>query len=475
MREIFVSSGKHRWPFSKGLVIESLINADIEETVAIAIARSVEQHLLDHNTRLVSPESLKALVAQYTERLAGLSTGQRFEEQTSTFEDITVTEGQSRIPFSRGILARSLEALAFTPKRAHALAKEVDRQLRQKGIHRISVDELEQLVAQTLNVHEGEGVKNTYLNRYATFGGIEVYEDRPLVSFPFSKGILAQSLLATGLEPAYAHRVARETEMSLREQGQTHIARSHLATLVENILRQEVGGELADRYHVLRAIRRPEKPVIVLIGGVTGTGKSHLAAELSYRLGITRTVSSDSVREVMRAMISPALVPTLHSSTFMAWKAYFPESDEYLPSSDTLLQGFREQAQQVSLGLEAIIRRSIEEHTNAVIEGVHIMPHHLMSFHFPGAVTVPMLVAALDEEEHRSHFYLRDQETQQHRPMQRYLKHFRDIRHIQDHLIEHAQRKQIPILDGLALDRATDGAIEIIIQKILQPHDGAHT
>ena len=43
MREIHVQSGAHDFPFSKGLIVESLLNADIPRDAAMAIARRVEQ------------------------------------------------------------------------------------------------------------------------------------------------------------------------------------------------------------------------------------------------------------------------------------------------------------------------------------------------------------------------------------------------------------------------------------------------
>ncbi len=470
MREIFLSSGKYRWPFSKGLVMESLINAGVGEQAALAIARSVEQHLLDHQQRVIEPEELKNLVARYAQRLAGTDLGQRFEGQTSTFEDINITDGRSQMPFSRGILGRSLEGAGFSPKGAYQVSKEVDRRLRQDGVHQIDLEGLEQFTADVLESLEGSAARKNYLERYHGTLEIEVGEDDSEITFPFSKGILAQSLLATGLSPAYVHRMARETELFLRERNHVQISRRDLADLVEAVLRREMGDDLADRYRTLRAVRHSERPLIVLIGGVTGTGKSYLASEISYRLGITRIVSSDSVREVMRAMVSPSLVPTLHSSTFTAWKAYLPplERDtDHVPSREALLQGFREQIQQVSVGLEAIIRRSIEEHTSVVVEGVHVAPDYLMSFSSSDAIIVPMLVTVPDEAEHRNHFYLRDKETQQHRSVQRYLKHFELIRMMQDDLISRAQQARVPILDGLSLDRAAEGAIEVITQRML--------
>ena len=52
--------------------------------------------------------------------------------------------------------------------------------------------------------------------------------------------------------------------------------------------------------------------------GDRGSGKSTIATQLAARLGIVRVVATDAIREVMRSMLSPELMPTLHTSSFQA-------------------------------------------------------------------------------------------------------------------------------------------------------------
>lgn len=470
MPDIYLSSGKLRWPFSKGLVTESLLNAGLEEEDAQAVSQSVETHLRELEQFELSTLDLKKLVAHYARKVAGTELGQRFEEQTPTFEGIIVQDQTSRVPFSRGILARSFERVGLAPRAAYSAALEVDRTLHLKGVQEINPQQLEEVAAQALERLEGNGTRNLYLNRYRTLGEIEVLEDGTDVSFPFSKGILAQTLLAAGIEASYAQRIAREVEQTLREEGLDEVSRSSLRERTENLVRRDLGDDLADRYRILRSLRHPAKPIIILIGGVTGTGKSLLASEIAYRLGITRIVSSDSVREVMRAMVSRELLPTLHASTFTAWQAILPPgvSRDNAPSTRNLLQGFREQVQQVSVGLSAVVRRSIEEHSSVILEGVHVVPEYLGGYASKDATLVPMLVAVPDEDEHRGHFKMRDLETQQHRPVERYLHYFPQIRQIQDSLLEGARRENIPILDGLSVERAAEQAVEVITRRVFK-------
>ena len=60
------------------------------------------------------------------------------------------------------------------------------------------------------------------------------------------------------------------------------------------------------RYQELREL---DRPIVILIGGATGTGKSTVATEIAYRLGITRVTSTDFIRQTMRAFFSLNSVP----------------------------------------------------------------------------------------------------------------------------------------------------------------------
>ena len=478
MREISVSMGEHSWPFSKGLVVESLLNAGIEREPAIAIARRVEQRLLDEHLLVVDPVSLKRIVAEEVRQELGEDAAHRLEGQTSVFEDISVTDKESFIPFSKGILSRSLELAGIGTREAYELAKDLERQLRVDGVTHITRNDLGRLAADVVATQLGAQARDAYLERWQRAGQLNVLEEDSGVGFPYSKGILAQSLMATGLSPVYAHRLAREVELRLWERGAPTISRSELRGVVERILRAEVGENFAARYQLLRSIRRPAKPIHILIGGVTGTGKSVLAAEVAYRLGITRIESTDSVRQVMRSMISRQLLPALHASTFDAWTTTLePHETTQLkaqahPSRQRLIEGFRDQVKQVSVGLRAIIERASDEHTSMLIEGVHIVPGFLPTEAFKNATVVPMVIVVRSEEEHRKRFYMRDKETFQHRPMAHYLNYFNEIRSLQEYVEHMARAVGVPVIEGESLDRAADGAVEVIASRVLKAYGG---
>ena len=188
---------------------------------------------------------------------------------------------------------------------------------------------------------------------------------------PFSKGLMAQTLMATGLAPERAYGVAAAVERRLRRRGPAALTLADLHEIAREQLGDLEGDILIQRFRQWQTLRRLETPLIVLIGGATGVGKSTLATELAHRLGITRVISTDMVRQTMRAFFAPELMPAIHTSSFDAASAVrVPVPRE----TDLSKVGFMEQTKAVSVGIEAIVARGIDEAQRMVIEGVHLVP-----------------------------------------------------------------------------------------------------
>ena len=466
-RELQIGSAGRQWPFSRGLVAESMLNAGSTPEMAAAVARRVEAELRAARRSSISPAQLKAAVVEVSRAVGGKDLAERVSQQTAAFEDLMVVAKKAQLPFSRGVLARSLEDTGLTPREAYEVASRIDVKLRQQGVKALSVAEIDDLTERMLQEVYGEHLKQTYRFLRENRGRLGVRGSGGDAPTPFSKGILTQSLLAAGVPPDSARKVSRLTQRQLRGAEDRVVDRRIIRDRVERLLEAEVGPEVAARYRLLQVIRHPPRPLVILLGGVSGTGKSYLAAEIAYRLGIARVVSTDSIREVMRSMVSPALLPTLHASTFNAWQALTDpnEAAPEHPSTEALLAGFREQVQQVSVGLDAVVRRSIEEGMSVVLEGVHLVPGYLSARH--GAIVIPMLITLPDEDEHRRHFETRDAQTSQSRPLHRYIRYFEEIRAMQNDLETLARRLGVPLLDSLSIDESADQAVDVVMRRLI--------
>ena len=112
---------------------------------------------------------------------------------------------------------------------------------------------------------------------------------------PYSKGS-PPARSSPSASPPCARTSSRRIEEDLASRGET------AATLdrIEELADDDVTMRRLRRYLALRELDL----VIVLLGGATGTGKSTVATELAYRLGITRVTSTDFIRQTMRAFFA---------------------------------------------------------------------------------------------------------------------------------------------------------------------------
>lgn len=282
---------------------------------------------------------------------------------------------------------------------------------------------------------------------------------------PYSKGLMAQSFMATGLSPAKSYEAAREMEREMRERGEVTVTLERLRDIAAGTLSRLAGTQFAIRYRRLEEIGRLDRPLIVLIGGTTGVGKSTVAAEIAHRLGITRIASTDSVREVMRGIFSRELMPAIYESSFNAWRSLRTPVPH---GADPVIVGFREQAAVVATGVKALIDRSVVERVSLVIEGVHIVPGYIEPSQSENAWVVPLVISVDDEEAHRSHFYIREVQTDGNRPFEKYREDFGAIRALGHYIEGLAREHGTPIIHSHQLDRTVSETLEHILGAVME-------
>jgi 2-phosphoglycerate kinase len=358
--------------------------------------------------------------------------------------------GGGRRPFMRGIMVHSLMARGVSFEDAYRVADAIRDRIRDEGVVRRG--DLASMISEVLGEEfdHQPPIPIPITMRVASRGR----------SSPFSKGTLAQSLLAASVEPDDAFDVAREIELKLLRQGQKEITRRNLRRLAYETLLHRLGSKTAERYLVWRQYQEPERPVIILLGGTTGVGKTSLALEVARRLGISRVLSTDSIRQVMRIMLSPDLMPAIHASSF--------DAHHHIPirSTDThpVVEGFMTQVSVVSVGVRAILDRAVEENTSLVLDGVTLVPGLIdLASYADRAHVFFLVVARLDEDALRSHFAARA-EREQKREAGRYLEHMQEILRIQEHLLELADRFDVPIVDNVTLE----GSVLLVMRHVVE-------
>jgi 2-phosphoglycerate kinase len=192
------------------------------------------------------------------------------------------------------------------------------------------------------------------------------------------------------------------------------------------------------------------KPVILLIGGATGTGKSTVATEVAHRLGINRVTSTDIVRQTLRAFFAPAYMPSIHRSSFDTGP------------NQSLVDAFLEQTKNVVIAVEAAIERAVQEGWSMVLEGVHLVPG-MLSLDGDDATVVHCVFSIQDQDVHASHFWIRGATSRGLRPVQKYLDRLDEIRQLQDFIVERARETGVAVIENTNVEETVSAVIELVL------------
>jgi len=117
------------------------------------------------------------------------------------------------------------------------------------------------------------------------------------------------------------------------------------------------------------------------------------------------------------------------------------------------------------VGAAAVVERAVLEGLPTVLEGVHLVPGLVEVPQQHSATVVQVMLAIEDEEAHHSHFVSRDATSGGARALDRYVRHFPEIRRIQAYLLRRAAREGVPVIDGEDADAAMRAVLDLILER----------
>lgn len=284
-----------------------------------------------------------------------------------------------------------------------------------------------------------------------------IYVKKEGRKYPFSRGILAKSISRTGLPPEKVYDIVKSVRRELKEKGKEEVDSLEIQKRVSKELIERNFYDEERFYRISRQIAHLKRPLVVMLGGGTGVGKSTISAEISHRLGIERTISTDAIREIMRYMIPEEFIPILHESSFLA--------DRHLKNpfvKNKLIYAFTQQVNLVNEGISAFIERGIKEGLNTIMNGVHLVPGYVnMNYEKESIFIFHYIIHLKSEEQHKQNFYLRSEGSK--RDPERYIKNIQRIREIQEFVSGMARKEDIKVIENSDFD----DTVNIILNDII--------
>ncbi len=381
----------------------------------------------------------------------------------------TVTDLQegTQVPYLRGILTGSLQAAGLAFETAYAIASEVREALDERGD--VTTDQLRAMVAERLEKAGAEEALQRYTAAPVPAGSV-VVTDAGGKAKAFSRAMHTRGLLVAGLPGARAHAVTSTVYRSMVEMGINRVTSDQIVERTTSALGSD--DPATRRYLAWVAFQRSGRPLVVLMGGTAGAGKSTTAVDLAQQLDIVRTQSTDMLREVMRLMLPERLLPVLHVSSFQAWLSLPGNQQMSRSRTASVIRGFQQQSELVSVAAEAVVQRALTERVSVILEGVHIEPEFMQRVRAASdAVVVPVMVAVLKRTALRERLGGRGARVAS-RAAARYLDGFDDIWRLQGHLLAEADRCDVPIVANVDKSDTVAEVIALIMDGVA---DAMHT
>lgn len=275
--------------------------------------------------------------------------------------------------------------------------------------------------------------------------------------FAYARGLMAPWLMTTGLAPDRAWDLARRVEDHLACSGAQRVSLDELRVLADEVLGEQEGEETVERFRRWHDFQTLDRPLVVLLGGASGVGKSTIATQLARHLGITRVASTDFIRQVLRSVVPDAIAPELSRSSF--------ELDRGVSQNGAVRHAeFERQAQQVLVGVRATIERAAQEGMSLILEGIHLFPG-LIDVRAPSdSLVVHVVLTVDDQDDHAQRFAVRAGASQ--RPAERYEEGLEAIRELHHHVVATARRTGIPAVENRDEDTTVRRVLDLVFAAV---------
>ena len=366
----------------------------------------------------------------------------------------------SKHPFMRGMLAHKLMQRGLSFDQAYQISKDARSYFQQQS--EVTTESLMQSVDELIVARYGQEVLKK-LNSELFPSGKQISVYRRNATAPFSKGLLTQSITSAGVKPEEAYQIAFYMETNLMKKGIFRISKKKLFEEVYRTISKKYSPKIAQLYKLASRIDELDKPLIIYIGGASGTGKSVMATFLAGRLGINKITGTDTIREIMRLVFKRDLLPSLHNSSVKAGIG-MPKT---LDKSNRLIGGFCLQAQQVSVGVKAVVDRAVKEKTSMIIEGIHLLPYmqQILKEGTKRAYHIPITLSLMNEKHHKDRFFERGINNEL-RKIDPYLRSFENIRIIHEFCASESEHYEIEVVDNEDFDETTNTLTQLIINTL---------
>ncbi|MBN1330735.1 MAG: hypothetical protein JXA54_14785 [Candidatus Heimdallarchaeota archaeon] len=219
--------------------------------------------------------------------------------------------------------------------------------------------------------------------------------------------------------------------------------------------------ETIKNYYSLTKQGLQKLPLIIIIAGIPGTGKTILARELSTALNISLVIGGDALRSALRSLLPKESFKVFFTSIYNTWKFF----GEY--TSDNLLLGYKEQSRIMNLAIERMVAdRGIRDGESLIVEYLQFLPSQFDNELLEHPSIIPIILRINDKQIYQQRLASRSNYSHLGSSGERLITNIDKYLLLQENLCAEASKYNLPIID---IDNFSDGfdqALELIITRV---------
>lgn len=260
-------------------------------------------------------------------------------------------------------LSEEIEFLVVSPKREQIPISLPEDEHNKELKEELNVVKLgafrEDILVKNLTNHNLPTIKKA--KGYSKYDYIKVKVTLEEHFYVFSRFLVSRMLTLCRLPHYEAIKVAKDLKKKLVEENKLQITQQEVNQYIFELMKcYGYGDAFTNRYNMLSKFYQHRVPLIIIISGTIGLGKSVLATHLAERMNVSNVLQTEIIEMVMHKMNED------YCSDDIKLREY--ESDE------ELIKAYKNRARIVRRGANTDIQKALKEGKPLIIEGFTVEP-----------------------------------------------------------------------------------------------------
>lgn len=230
---------------------------------------------------------------------------------------------------------------------------------------------------------------------------------------------------------------------------------------------EQIGLKYKERYLVAKEYFNQIKngiqklPIILLIAGMPGVGKTALAKELSTAFNIGITIGGDALRSSLRTFLPKEDNEVFFTSIYDSWKVFGEHTRE------NLIEGYIAQSEIMNSVIKRmIVDRGLRDGESMIIEYLHFLPSQFDLEIINHPSFIPIIMEISDNKIYKERIETRTKYSHLRSTGERLLKQMETYLFLQEYQCSEARKNDLTVINFNNFPSGLEQTFDFVIKRI---------